>query len=349
MQFERVSTNNQARNSKKMAEIIAFLAQNNLSLDKQIEAFVLAYNEQDQIVACGGLAGNIIKCVAISETYRGEGLALKLASELIDLAYSYQRSELFIFTKPEYESLFHACGFYTISTAYPHVVLLENSRTRLTKQCEKWHNNKVVGDKIGAIVMNANPFTLGHRYLIEQALNQCDHLYVFVVEEEGSQFSYQDRFYLVKQGTCDLEHLTLLQSSPYIISRATFPDYFLKERGVVEASFLEIDLRLFRQYIAPALGITHRFVGTEPLCAVTAEYNRKMRYWLQEAEMESPTIQVVEIVRKEENQQPISASNVRKLYAQQRWDELEALLPASTLTFLKMRLSYKRSNFTENL
>lgn len=332
MQFERLITKNGS--SKKKAAVVEFLAQNDLNWDERIEAFVLVYNDADELVACGGLAGNVIKCVAIDERVRGEGLALRLATELINLAYEYRRTELFIFTKPEYEPLFKSCGFYTVSTAYPHVVLLENSATRLRKQCAKWRESRVEAKKVAAIVMNANPFTFGHRYLIEQALNRCDWLHLFVVEENASRFSYRDRFELVKQGVADLSNLTLHHGSQYIISRATFPDYFLKDSGIVESAYLEIDLRLFRQHIAPALGITHRFVGTEPTCAVTAEYNRKMHYWLEEAEMDEPKIEVIEIARKAEENLPISASTVRKLYDERNWSELAKLVPSSTLTFL---------------
>ncbi|AUI65571.1 MULTISPECIES: [citrate (pro-3S)-lyase] ligase [Glaesserella] len=330
MYFERIS----AQNGKKLAVITHFLHQNELTLDSHIEQFVVAFNEQEQIVACAGLSGNIIKCVAIDERCRGEGIALKLATEIINLAYELGRSKLFIYTKPEYEILFTSCGFYPISTAYPNVVLLENSATRLSKQCQKWRELRVQGDKIGAIVMNANPFTLGHRYLIEQALAQCEHLHLFVVGENASQFSYSDRFQLVEQGIEDLSRITLHSGSDYIISRATFPNYFLKDKGLTDDLYLELDLKLFRQRIAPALAITHRFVGTEPLCAVTAEYNRKMHYWLTEAEMNEPTIEVVELERKMYQDEPISASRVRQLLKEQKWDELVHLVPQTTFHFL---------------
>lgn len=333
MQFEIIDVNH----TTKLAEITEFLAQNELSLDSQIEQFVVAYDAQDQIVACGGLAGNIIKCVAISESCRGEGVALQLATELVNLAYELGRTHLFIYTKPEYENLFRDCGFYTIVSARPNVVLLENSATRLKKYCAKLAEKRVEGSRIGAIVMNANPFTLGHRYLIEQALAQCDHLHLFLVGENASQFSYQERFELVQQGIADLANITLHQGSDYIISRATFPNYFLKDKGLTEQLYLELDLKLFRQHIAPALHITHRFVGTEPICAVTNEYNRQMHYWLEQAKIAGDPISVVEIERKTTQQEPISASRVRALYAEQNWQQLAQFVPESTLEYLQLK------------
>ena len=330
MQFERLSTAH-----KDLSAIREFLAKNELNLDAQIEYFIVGYDEAQQIAVCGGLAGNIIKCVAIDESQRGNGVALQLGTELVNLAYELHRPQLFIYTKPEYEKLFNACGFYTISDAYPYVVLLENSATRLQKQCEKWRAVRVSGQHIGAIVMNANPFTLGHRYLIEQALQQCDHLHLFVVGEDASQFSYEERFTLTQQGIADLTNITLHSGSDYIISRVTFPDYFLKDQKITDDSYFAVDLKLFRRYIAPALGINRRFVGTEPTCAVTAEYNRQMFYWLMEAEMDAPKIDVIEIPRKTINGQAISASVVRKLLAEKHWTALAEFVPSSTLNYLQ--------------
>lgn len=330
MYFARI-----AKNTSKWSDICSFLAENTLRVDEHITHFVVALDDNDQLLACGGLAGNTIKSVAISAEMRGTGIALQLATELVNLAHEQGQYELFIYTKPEYARLFQDCGFYPIAEALPHIVLLENSRTRLQKQCAKWQQMKVAGEKIGAIVMNANPFTLGHRYLVEQALSQCDHLHLFVVGEDASQFSYNDRFRLIQQGLSDLSHITIHSGSNYIISRATFPDYFLKDKGLVNSLHLELDLKLFRQSIAPSLGITHRFVGTEPICEVTNEYNRQMHYWLFEAEMEASKIQVVEIERKTFGNEPISASRVRDLLKQQDWQSLEQLVPATTLTFLQ--------------
>lgn len=318
-------------------DIVPFLAENNLDLDPNIEVFVIAYNDQDEIIACGGLSAHIIKCVAISESCRGEGVALKLATELVNTAYELGRHHLFIYTKPEYETLFHSCGFYTVATAYPNVVLLENSATGIKKYCQKLVKQRVEGDKIGAIVMNANPFTLGHYYLITQALAQCDHLHIFVVGENASQFSYKERFNLVKQGISELKNITLHQGTDYIISRATFPNYFIKDKGLTDSLYVELDLKIFRRYIAPALNINYRFVGSEPICAVTNEYNRQMHYWLAQAEMSAPKINVVEIERVQENQLPISASRVRALYGEEDWTALMDLVPKTTFNYLQMK------------
>ncbi len=79
--------------------------------------------------------------------------------------------------------------------------------------------------------MNANPFTLGHQFLVEKAAKECDWLHLFVVQEEGSEFSFFDRFEMIKAGTRHIDNITIHPGSKYIISRATFPTYFIKDQG----------------------------------------------------------------------------------------------------------------------
>ncbi|EFV6098063.1 [citrate (pro-3S)-lyase] ligase, partial [Shigella dysenteriae] len=152
--------------NKKMAEIAQFLHENDLSVDTTVEVFITVTRDE-KLIACGGIAGNIIKCVAISESVRGEGLALTLATELINLAYERHSMHLFIYTKTEYEALFRQCGFSTLTSVPGVMVLMENSATRLKRYAESLKKFRHPGNKIGCIVMNANPFTNGHRYLIQ--------------------------------------------------------------------------------------------------------------------------------------------------------------------------------------
>ena len=218
--------------NKKMAAITQFLKENDLSVDTTVEVFITVTRD-DRLIACGGIAGNIIKCVAICESVRGEGLALTLATELINLAYERHCTHLFIYTKTEYESLFKQCGFSTLTSVPGIMVLMENSTTRLKRYAESLAKQRREGKKIGCIVMNANPFTNGHRFLIQQAAAQCDWLHLFLVKEDTSRFPYEDRLDLVLKGTKDIPRLTVHRGSEYIISRATFPCYFIKEQSVI--------------------------------------------------------------------------------------------------------------------
>ena len=272
-----------------------FLHQHQLSLEADCERVIVA-EDQRRIVGCGAIAGCVLKCIAVDPSLQGEGLSLKLLTELMTLAYELGRSELFLFTKPDNAALFSSAGFWPIARAGDQAVLMENSRERLARYCRQLTMYRQPGEKIGAIVMNANPFTLGHRWLVEQAARQCDWLHLFVVKEDASFFSYQDRVALIEQGIAGIANVTLHPGSAYLISRATFPGYFLKDKGVVDDCHCQIDLQLFREHLAPALQITHRFVGSEPLCSLTRNYNLRMKELL-EAPGETPAIQVVELER----------------------------------------------------
>lgn len=227
------------------------------------------------------------------------------------------------------------------------MVLMENSATRIQRYASYLTTLRHDGNKIGSIVMNANPFTNGHRYLVQQAAAQCDWLHLFLVKEDTSRFPYEDRLELVRAGTSDIKNLTVHRGSEYIISRATFPCYFIKEQGVVDDCYTEIDLKIFRQYLAPALGITHRFVGTEPYCEVTAKYNRDMRHWLETPSLSAPPIELVEIERLRYHGTAISASWVRKLLVQKDLPAITPLVPEATRAYLQRLLVPRSENVTD--
>lgn len=307
--------------------VVTFLAEAHLTLEADCEVVVMA-KSQGRLVGCGAIAGNVIKCIAVAPAFQGSGLSLKLLTELVTLACERGHSELFLFTKPENVELFSGAGFWPIAQAEGRVVLMENSRERLTRYCRQLSLYRQSGKKIGAIVMNANPFTLGHLWLVAQAAAQCDWLHLLVVKEDASFFSYADRWQLIEQGIAGISHVTLHPGSSWLISRATFPGYFLKDRGVVDDCHSQIDLQIFRERFAPALGITHRFVGTEPFCPLTRAYNQRMKRLL------APTIEVVELPRLEQLGGAISASRVRQLYAEHNWDAIAQMVPPTTFDFL---------------
>lgn len=189
--------------------------------------------------------------------------------------------------------------------------------------------DKKAGKKTGAIVMNCNPFTLGHRYLIEQACAQVDILYIFVVEEDASHFKFEDRIEMVKQGTRDIDKVRILPSGKYIISKETFAQYFEKEQIIAELDDVDYDVRIFGEVVAKMLGITCRFVGEEPFDKVTREYNETMKRILPEY-----NIELIEIPRKVNDGVCISASRVRKYLEQGEIEKAYKLLPESTRKYL---------------
>lgn len=191
-----------------------------------------------------------------------------------------------------------------------------------------------VGSTIGSIVMNCNPFTLGHRYLIEQAAAQCDLLYIFVVEENKSIFSFEDRFMLVQQGTADLENVIVMPSGSFMISTLTFPEYFNKDNPAAVQVDPSMDVEIFGKYIAPALGITLRFAGEEPLDVVTNRYNETMKHILPAYGL---TFKV--IPRKECDGQVISASRVRNCLKTKDFIQINSLVPDTTFRYLLQKFN----------
>lgn len=179
-------------------------------------------------------------------------------------------------------------------------------------------------NKIGAIVMNCNPFTYGHHYLIKEALKQTDYLIIFVVEEDRSLFSFSERFAMVCKGVKDLNNVKVVPSGPFILSQTTFPEYFIKVRDEELLENIENDIRIFGEKIAPYLDIKYRFVGEEPEDMVTNEYNLAMKRILPET-----GIELVEIPRKELNGKLISASLVRECLEYQDLEMVEKLIPES--------------------
>lgn len=325
-----------------MVEVRKLLAGNNLELDNQVEAFVVCRRD-GRVVACAGLDHNTIKCVAVAEQFRGESLSLRLGSETVKLAAERGQFHLFLYAPPHNLPFFRGWGFYHLVEVPQLVVLMENSPIAIQAYCDRLREQRRQGSKIGGIVLNANPFTLGHQYLVEEAARACDWLHVFVVREDASLFSYADRLALVAAGIKHLDSASLHPGSDYIISRATFPGYFLKDGALVDHSWAAIDLLLFREYIAPALGITHRYVGTEPFDPVTGNYNKDMEHWLQRAASATPAITVVEVPRASVRGIPISASQVRRLLTRRDFGAIQDLVPASTLQFLEQKFSAAHS------
>lgn len=190
---------------------------------------------------------------------------------------------------------------------------------------------KVTAQTAGAIVMNCNPFTLGHRYLIEKALKETDFLYVFVVEEDCSEFKFHDRFNLARECCSDLKNVKILPSGKYIISLLTFMDYFQKETLQVQEIITPVlDIKLFGQQIAPILKIKKRFVGEEPFDSVTRKYNELMLCIL-------PVfgVEIIELPRlKTESGEIISASIVRRLILQGNIEDCKKFVPPMTYDFI---------------
>jgi len=194
---------------------------------------------------------------------------------------------------------------------------------------------------IGALVMNCNPFTLGHQYLVEYAASKVAKLYLFVVEEDKSEFPFADRIELVRQGVKNFPNVEVLPSGKFIISQQTFSGYFNKAELQDVAVDSSEDVEIFGKEIAPTLGITIRFAGEEPTDNVTRQYNETMRKILPRYGVEFR-----EIPRKKFGDEPISASKVRAALKVGDFDKIKNLVPETTYLYLRGRYSAKNKIFS---
>ena len=307
-----------------------FLADNGLRLDPvDYYAGVFAL-DGEELLAGGGLSGNVIKCIAVSSELRDEGMSNRLISHLISVAHERGCQNVKVFTKPLNRAVFESLGFRLLAEA-PKAILMETGTQGIEDYCRYLRSLQREG-RSGVIVMNANPFTLGHRYLIEQAMQKVAHLFVIAVKEEVSMFSCQERLFMIRQGCADLPRVTVCEGSDYAISAATFPTYFLKELSEASETQMRLDLDLFRRHIMPALNATVRFVGSEPTDALTSRYNELMREML-------PQVETIE--RKTHDGTVISASAVRKALDEGSMKRALPLVPTTTVPYLIVQLAIR--------
>lgn len=306
-----------------------FLAGAGLDFDPGVE-YTVNVLENDEIIASGSLEGNICKCIAVAENHQGEGLTATILTQLRQEAFRRGARHLFLYTKPKNRRMFQDLSFYPVAET-ADTLLMENIRDGCKKFVAGLEAPPCDG-VIGAIVANCNPFTLGHRYLVERAAAECDLLHLFILSEEKSLFPAADRLALARAGTEDLSNVVVHPTGDYLISAATFPTYFIKDKERIPEIRCGLDLEIFSGWFAPALGITRRFVGTEPLSPVTEAYNQQLL-----TQLPQRGIQVTLIPRKELDGAPISASRVRALLEEGRLEELRPLVPETTFAYLKAR------------
>lgn len=287
------------------------------------------YDDEMNLIATGSCFGNTLRCMAVSHTHQGEGLMNSIVSHLIEVQFSRGNTHLFLYTKCDSARFFGDLGFYEIARINGQIVFMENKRTGFSGYLNSLEKQKESAPHVAALVMNANPFTLGHQYLVEKASSENDILHLFIVSEDASLVSFSVRKKLVMEGTTHLKNIRYHDSGPYIISNATFPSYFQKDEQAVIESHAMLDLTVFTK-IASALGINRRYVGEEPTSLVTSIYNQIMSEKLPEN-----GIECVIVPRKENKGAVISASTVRQALKEENWTLLEELVPTTTLNYFK--------------
>jgi [citrate (pro-3S)-lyase] ligase len=325
---------------RERGEVVCLLSRAGLAFDEGADATALVEDADGRVAATSSLFGGVVRMVAADNEYRESGLSSLAVSALMETARARGVSRLFVYTKPDAAARFESMGFRNIAGT-DAVVLLEAGEPGISSYRNYLLENRRGGTRragaTGAVVANCNPFTLGHRYLIERASSACDRLYVIIAEEDVSRFSFADRFEMARAGTLGIENVVLLRSGPYAVSAATFPSYFLKCRAETEIAIEQarLDIDLFLRLYVPALGINARFAGTEPRSAVTKIYNDAMR------EMLSPAgVEFVEMERvKAPDGMPVSASAVREMLDADDVSAIGGYLPQSTISYIEGKAS----------
>ena len=321
------------------AAIDKLLFNEGIRRDKNLDYTCAIYDEDYNVIATGSCFGNTLRCMAVSHEHQGEGLMNEIVSHLIQYEFERKIYHLFLYTKCNSAKFFGDLGFYEIARIDNQIVFMENRRTGFSDYLSELAKTKRDGEKIAALVVNANPFTLGHQYLIERASRENDVLHLFIVSEDASLVPFEVRKKLVIEGTAHLKNIIYHDTGDYIISSATFPSYFQKDDSAVIESHANLDLSIFIR-IAKALGINSRYVGEEPKSLVTGIYNKIMSEKLPENGIKC----VIIPRKKEEDGQVISASNVRQAIKDGNFERMRGLVPESTYKFFTSPESEKIIN-----
>lgn len=306
----------------------SFLARAGLEAEEAVEETVLLW-DGGTLAATGSRRGNVLQCLAVAPERQGEGLLAQVLTPLRQSAFQRGFTHLFLYTKPANEHLFTPLLFYPVART-DQVLLMEDRRHGIRSFLDTLPPPAEPGQTVGAAVMHCDPFTLGHRHLIGTAAAECDRVVVFVLSEDRGHYGAADRLALVRRGTEDLRNVTVLPTGPYLISLATFPTYFLPDRERAGQVQCQLDIEIFTRHYVPRFRITRRYLGTEPLSPMTAQYNAALA-----AALPRRGVEVRLVPRLERGGVPVSASAVRAAAARGDWDTVKDLVPPVTFDYLR--------------
>lgn len=285
------------------------------------------FDEDDRLVATGSCYGPTLRCLAVDHRRQGEGLLNQIMEHLIQVQLERGNTHLFVYTKPSAARQIGDLGFYEIARVGRELVFLENRPNGFSRFLSGLKKGDAPAERTAAIVMNANPFTLGHRYLVEQASRENETVHLFLLSEEFGPIPHAVRRQLVEAGIRNYGNVILHETDDYLISSATFPSYFLKEGDQATITQAALDTAVFGK-IAAHLGIGRRYVGEEPGSHVTALYNTVLK-----RELPKLGVDCVEIPRLAVAGMAVSASTVRQAIHDGRLEDIRDLVPESTYRF----------------
>lgn len=306
------------------------LAEEGLRRDPNLDYTCAMYDETGEVIATGSCFANSLRCLAVSQQHQGEGLMNRVVTHLINEQFERGNSHIFLYTKCDTAKFFEGLSFHEIARIENQLVFMENKRSGFANYLQNLTActpEPQPNQRIAAIVMNANPFTLGHQFLVEKAAKENDLVHLFVVSEDQSLVPFAVRKMLVEQGVAHLPNVICHDSGDYIISAATFPSYFQENDNAVIESNALLDIAIFTR-IANALGIQRRYVGEEPFSRVTHLYNQIMQQ-----QLPAHGVECVLVPRIAAGENVISASKVRQAIQQNQFDTLKNMLPPTTWAY----------------
>ena len=314
------------RDAAAQAQMDQLLCAEGIRRDKNLDYSCGVFDEDGALIAAGSSFKNTLRCLAVSSEHRGEGLMNQVVSHLLERQMEQGNSRVFLYTKAKNDRIFRDLGFYEIARVEGELVFMENRRDGFARYLKKLEATRREG-KSAAIVMNANPFTLGHRHLVERAAAENDALHLFLLSEEAGPIPFAIRKRLVQEGVSDLSNVILHDSGPYIISSATFPSYFLRDEDAAILAHAKLDLCVFGK-IAAAIGVTARYAGEEKSSHVTALYNETMA-----EELPRQGLEFRQIPRLAIGGETVSASAVRQAIHDGELSKAAFMLPEGSLRY----------------
>ena len=186
------------RDPRTQAQMDTLLEQEGIRRDRNLD-YSCGVFDDGELIACGSSFHNTLRCLAVSSDHRGEGLMNQVVSHLMERQVNLGNSHVFLYTKVKNERIFKDLGFYEIARVDGSLVFLENRRDGFARYLRSLEKTRRDG-KCAAVVMNANPFTLGHRYLIETAARENDFVHLFLLSEEAGPIPFAVRKKLVQAG-----------------------------------------------------------------------------------------------------------------------------------------------------
>lgn len=304
--------------------LTTFLKKYDLDYELDIDYSILVYY-QDSLIATASLANNVMKCFLVARDFIGQNVTGVMFSHLVNVLNQKGISHYFVFTTPNNKKVFKSLNMKVLVTTM-NTVLLEGGDDihNVLGNLKKEYN---IGDgRKSCVIINANPMTLGHMFLIETAAKECDELLVFVVSEDLSSFPFEDRFEIIKEATKELSNVTVLPTLSYLVSKITFPKYFLKEDQLIQDEQTLVDVIIYKEYYTKIFKIRRRYLGEEPLSFNTSKYNKVLKDHL------GDNLKIIK--RKKVGSKVISASLVRKLIKANKIEKIKKYVPLATYNYL---------------